>query len=100
MSEERTRDRGSPAAASGNGSLTPDQRQSAVHALGRLASDQVQKRIPPPGLPERDPGFIRATPPRMWLLPSLSFRADLKGRPRMPADGPARLVRNPSGGTL
>src|SRR5947207_2642847 len=100
MSEERTRDRGSRAAASGNGSLTPDQRQSAVHALGRLVSDQVQKRIPTADLDERDPDFIRETLPGMWLLASFYFRADVKGLEKIPADGPVLLVGNHSGGNL
>src|SRR5436309_7449224 len=100
MSEERTRDRGSRAAASGNGSLTPDQRQSAVHALGRLVSDQVQKRIPTADLDERDPDFIRETLPGMWLLASFYFRADVKGLDNIPADGPVLLVGNHSGGNM
>src|SRR5947208_62264 len=99
MSEERTRDRGSRAAASGNGSLTPD-RQSAVHALGRLVSDQVQTRIPTADLDERDPDFIRETLPGMWLLASFYFRADVKGLEKIPADGPVLLVGNHSGGNL
>src|SRR5256886_16189115 len=100
MSEERTRDRGSRAAAGGNGALTPDQRQSAIQALGRLVSDQVQKRIPTADLDERDPDFIRETLPGMWLLASFYFRADVKGLEKIPADGPVLLVGNHSGGNL
>src|SRR5436305_4402188 len=99
MSEERTRDRGSRA-ANGNGALTPDQRQSAVQALGRLMSDQVQKRIPTADLDERDPDYIRETLPGMWLLASLYFRADVKGLEKIPAEGPVLLVGNHSGGNL
>src|SRR5437868_2888349 len=98
MSEERTRDRGSRAARNGNGALTPDQRQSAIQALGRLMSDQVQKRIPAADLDERDPDYIRETLPGMWLLASFYFRADVKGLEKIPAEGPVLLVGNHSGG--
>src|SRR4051795_3653557 len=98
MSEERTRDRGSRAAADGNGALTPDQRQSAIQALGRLMSDQMQKRIPTADLDERDPDYIRETLPGMWLLASFYFRADVQGLDKIPAEGPVLLVGNHSGG--
>src|SRR5947207_10946099 len=100
MSEERTRDRGSRAAADGNGALTPDQRQSAIQALGRLMSDQVQKRIPTADLDERDPDYIRETLPGLWLLASFYFRADVKGLEKIPAEGPVLLVGNHSGGNM
>ena len=100
MSEERTRDRGSRAAADGNGALTPDQRQSAIQALGRLMSDQVQKRIPTADLDERDPDYIRETLPGLWLLASFYFRADVKGLEKIPAEGPVLLVGNHSGGNV
>jgi 1-acyl-sn-glycerol-3-phosphate acyltransferase len=99
MSEESTRDRGSRA-ASGNGALTPDQRQSAIQALGRLLSDQVQRRIPTADLDERDPDYIRETLPGLWLLASFYFRADVKGLEKIPADGPVLLVGNHSGGNV
>src|SRR5256714_361276 len=101
MSEERTRDRGSRAASrDGNGALTPDQRQSAIQALGRLLSDQVQKRIPTADLDERDPDYIRETLPGLWLLASFYFRADVKGLEKIPAEGPVLLVGNHSGGNV
>src|ERR671929_1705717 len=100
MSEERTRDRGSRAARNGNGALTPDQRQSAIQALGRLMADQVQKRIPTADLDERDPDYIRETLPGMWLLASFYFRADVQGLEKIPADGPVLLVGNHSGGNV
>jgi 1-acyl-sn-glycerol-3-phosphate acyltransferase len=99
MSEERTTDRGSRAGG-GNGALTPDQRQSAIQALGRLMSDQVQKRIPTADLDERDPDYIRETLPGLWLLASFYFRADVKGLENIPAEGPVLLVGNHSGGNV
>src|SRR5256714_7836598 len=100
MSEERTRDRGSRATADGNGALTPDQRQSAIRALGRLLSDQVQKRIPSADLDQRDPDYIRETLPGLWLLASFYFRADVRGLENIPADGPVLIVGNHSGGNV
>src|SRR4051812_26366007 len=99
MSEESTRDRGSHAASGdGNGALTQDQRQSVLQALGRLMSDQMQKRIPTADLDERDPDYIRETLAGMWLLASFYFRADVKGLEKIPAEGPVLLVGNHSGG--
>src|SRR5436305_11462769 len=99
MSEERTRDRGSRA-ANGNGALTPDQRQSARQALGRVMADQLQKRIPTADLDERDPDYIRETLPGLWLLASFYFRADVRGLEKIPAEGPVLLVGNHSGGNV
>src|SRR6476469_6689384 len=100
MSEERTRDRGSRAAVGGNGALAPGQRPGAIQALGRLMSDQVQKRIPTADLDERDPDYIRETLPGLWLLASFYFRADVKGLEKIPDKGPVLLVGNHSGGNV
>jgi len=101
MSEERTtKDRGSHAAADGNGALSPDQRQSAVQALGRMLSEQLQSRIPTADLDERDPDYIRETLPGLWLLASFYFRADVQGLEKIPAEGPVLLVGNHSGGNV
>jgi 1-acyl-sn-glycerol-3-phosphate acyltransferase len=98
MSEERTTGRGQ--AASTNGSLSSEQRRSAVQALGRLLSEQVQRRIPAADLDERDPDYIRETLPGLWLLASFYFRADVKGLEKIPAEGPVLLVGNHSGGNV
>jgi 1-acyl-sn-glycerol-3-phosphate acyltransferase len=98
MAEERTR--GTSHAASGNGALNAEQRQSAVQALGRLFTEQVQKRIPTADLDERDPDYIRETLPGLWLLASFYFRADVQGLEKIPAEGPVLLVGNHSGGNV
>jgi 1-acyl-sn-glycerol-3-phosphate acyltransferase len=85
---------------SGNGVLSAEQRQSAVAALGRLLSTQLQRRIPKADLDERDPDYIRETLPGMWLHASLYFRADVSGLEKIPAEGPVLLVGNHSGGNL
>jgi 1-acyl-sn-glycerol-3-phosphate acyltransferase len=101
MSEESTRDRGSHAAGrDGNGSLSQEQRQNVIQALGRLFSEQVQRRIPNADLDERDPDYIRETLPGLWLLASFYFRADVKGLEKIPAEGPVLLVGNHSGGNV
>jgi 1-acyl-sn-glycerol-3-phosphate acyltransferase len=98
MSEGSTRDRSH--AAAGNGALSHEQRQSVAQALGRLFSEQVQKRIPTADLDERDPDYIRETLPGLWLLASFYFRADVKGMEKIPAEGPVLLVGNHSGGNM
>jgi 1-acyl-sn-glycerol-3-phosphate acyltransferase len=100
MSEERTRGSSRSHAANGNGALTHDQRRTVVQVLGRLFSEQVQKRIPTADLDERDPDYIRETLPGLWLLASFYFRADVKGLENIPADGPVLLVGNHSGGNV
>jgi 1-acyl-sn-glycerol-3-phosphate acyltransferase len=95
MAEEQTR-RGR--SHTGNGALTHEQRQTVVQALGRMLSEQVQKRIPTADLDERDPDYIRDTLPGMWLLASFYFRADVQGLEKIPAEGPVLLVGNHSGG--
>src|SRR3954447_14526732 len=98
MSEGSTKDRSH--AASGNGSLSAEQRQNIAQALGRLFSEQVQRRIPQADLDERAPDYIRETLPGLWLLASFYFRADVQGMEKIPADGPVLLVGNHSGGNV
>ena len=98
MAEERSRTR--TASHAGNGALSQDQRQSVVQAIGRVLSEQVQRRIPVADLDERDPDYIRETLPGLWLLASFYFRADVKGMEKIPAEGPVLLVGNHSGGNV
>src|SRR3954469_4757831 len=84
----------------GNGAVPPEQRANAIQALGRLLSEEVQRRIPSADLDERDPDYIRETMAGAWLLASFYFRADVKGLEKIPAEGPVLLVGNHSGGNL
>src|SRR5439155_7975608 len=48
----------------------------------------------------RDPDYIREALPRLWLLCSLWFRAEVRGLGNVPEEGPVLLVGNHSGGNL
>ena len=61
-------------------------------------AEQAQRRVPAADLDERDPDYIRETLPRLWMLASLYFRAEVRGLANIPADGPVLLVGNHSGG--
>jgi 1-acyl-sn-glycerol-3-phosphate acyltransferase len=67
--------------------------------VGRLR-DFLASRVPPADLDERDPDYIREALPRLWLLCSLWFRADVRGLGNVPEEGPVLLVGNHSGGNL
>ena len=58
----------------------------------------VTGRVPTADLDERDPDYIRESLPRLWLLSSLYFRAEVRGLGNVPASGPVLLVGNHSGG--
>jgi 1-acyl-sn-glycerol-3-phosphate acyltransferase len=71
-----------------------------VGRLVRSVASQVQQRIPPADLDERDPDYIRESLPRLWLLASLWFRGEVRGMGNVPEDGPVLLVGNHSGGNM
>ena len=68
--------------------------------LVRAVAGQVQTRIPPADLDERDPDYIRENLPRLWLLSSLWFRGEVRGLGNIPEDGPVLMVGNHSGGNM
>jgi 1-acyl-sn-glycerol-3-phosphate acyltransferase len=68
--------------------------------LVRAVAGQVQTRIPPADLDERDPDYIRENLPRLWLLSSLWFRGEVRGLGNIPEEGPVLMVGNHSGGNL
>ncbi len=70
-----------------------------ARALAAVA-EQAQRRVPAADLDERDPDYIRETLPRLWILASLYFRAEVRGLERIPEEGAALLVGNHSGGNL
>ena len=67
------------------------------------AAARVRKAViqgEPPDLAARDPEFIRAQLPGMWVLASLYFRAEVRGLDRIPEDRPVLFVGNHSGGNM
>ncbi len=72
----------------------------ALDWVGSGLAEQFRQRIPRADLDERDPDYIRETLPRLWLIASLYFRADVRGLENVPAEGPVLLVGNHSGGNL
>jgi 1-acyl-sn-glycerol-3-phosphate acyltransferase len=81
--------------AQGAGSLG----QMLTRLIGAIA-EEAQRRVPTADLDERDPDYIRETLPRLWMLASLYFRADVRGLQNIPEEGPVLLVGNHSGGNL
>jgi 1-acyl-sn-glycerol-3-phosphate acyltransferase len=73
---------------------------TAPTRLGRLAARAVAGRIPTADLDERDPDYIRESLPRLWLLASIYFRAEVRGLGNIPEEGPVLLVGNHSGGNV
>jgi 1-acyl-sn-glycerol-3-phosphate acyltransferase len=69
--------------------------ERAIRAVARSG-----ERMPAADLDERDPDYIRDSLPRLWLLASLWFRAEVRGLGNIPAAGPVLLVGNHSGGAL
>jgi 1-acyl-sn-glycerol-3-phosphate acyltransferase len=63
-------------------------------------AELVKSRVPAADLDERDPDYIRESLPRLWLLASLYFRAEVRGLGNVPEDGPVLLVGNHSGGNV
>ena len=81
-------------------SAQADSLRSVAGRMLRGLAAQVQRRVPPADLDERDPDYIRETLPRMWLLASLYFRGEVRGLGNVPDEGPVLLVGNHSGGNL
>ena len=52
------------------------------------------------GSTPRDPHYIRKTLPALRAMSDVYFRPEVRGLENIPADGPALLVGNHSGGTL
>ena len=87
--------------ASRNGHVTDEVQRGSLSSrlIGALAG-QVQRRIPPADLDERDPDYIRESLPGLWLLATLWFRAEVRGLENIPEDGAVLLVGNHSGGNM
>jgi 1-acyl-sn-glycerol-3-phosphate acyltransferase len=73
---------------------------AATADLVQGVAELVKSRVPAADLDERDPDYIRESLPRLWLLASLYFRAEVRGLGNVPEEGPVLLVGNHSGGNL
>src|SRR3954464_11876296 len=73
---------------------------AATADLVQGVAELVKSRVPAADLDERDPDYIRESLPRLWLLASLYFRAEVRGLGHVPEEGPVLLVGNHSGGNL
>jgi 1-acyl-sn-glycerol-3-phosphate acyltransferase len=62
--------------------------------------DTVSRRSVADPFALRDPEYIQRTLPALRLSSELYFRADVRGLEKVPAEGPALLVGNHSGGTM
>ena len=51
-------------------------------------------------LDDRDPDYIRANLPTLWLMTSIWFRGEVRNMGNVPEDKPVLLVSNHSGGNL
>jgi len=68
----------------------------ALPAAGSLKA--LVPRFRKGNLDDRDPDVMRETLPGLWLLVSLWFRPDVRGLHHLPAEGPALIVGNHTGG--
>jgi 1-acyl-sn-glycerol-3-phosphate acyltransferase len=73
---------------------------AATADLVQGVAELVKSRVPAADLDERDPDYIRESLPRLWLLASLYFRAEVRGLGNVPEEGAVLLVGNHSGGNL
>jgi 1-acyl-sn-glycerol-3-phosphate acyltransferase len=89
-----------PEPAADEPTSAPPAAPSLLERALRTVAGQLQQRVPPADLDERDPDYIRETLPRMWLLASLYFRGEVRGLGNIPDEGPVLLVGNHSGGNL
>jgi len=92
--EQRT-----PGARAGPAAYTFAPMAATADLLSGVA-ELVKSRVPAADLDERDPDYIRESLPRLWLLASLYFRAEVRGLGNVPEEGPVLLVGNHSGGNV
>ena len=82
---------------------TKEEPQGPGSLPGRLVSAvsaALAARIPAADLDDRDPDYIRANLPGLWLLTSLYYRGEVRGLGNIPEEGGVLLVGNHSGGNM
>jgi len=76
---------------------------SRLGGAGRALSESIGGRMSnalTADLDDRDPDYIRANLPALWLLTSIWFRGEVRNLGNIPEDRPVLLVGNHSGGNL
>jgi len=68
-------------------------------AAKRFVEERVSKRLSA-HLEDRDPDYLREALPLLWLISTFYFRAEVRDIGNVPADRPALLVGNHSGGNV
>jgi 1-acyl-sn-glycerol-3-phosphate acyltransferase len=68
-------------------------------AAKRFVEERVSNRLSA-HLEDRDPDYLREALPLLWLISTFYFRAEVRDIGNVPADRPALLVGNHSGGNV
>lgn len=71
-----------------------------LEAAAEDVTETVRRRNGTDPFAHRDPQYIQQTLPALRLASDRYFRADVRGLEKIPAQGPALLVGNHSGGTM
>ncbi len=75
------------------------ERQAVASAAVRFLRERVSRRLDA-RLEDRDPDYLREALPLLWLIATFYFRAEVRDVGNVPADRPALLVGNHSGGNV
>lgn len=75
------------------------ERRAVASAAMRFVKDRFSGRLEG-GLEDRDPDYLREMLPLLWLVATFYFRAEVRDIGNVPADRPALLVGNHSGGNV
>jgi 1-acyl-sn-glycerol-3-phosphate acyltransferase len=75
------------------------ERQAVASAAMRFVRERVSSRLEA-RLEDRDPDYLREALPLLWLIATFYFRAEVRDIGNVPADRPALLVGNHSGGNV
>jgi len=77
----------------------PSRPRGLRDAVLGYARERVSRRLSA-RLEDRDPDYLRESLPWLWLLSTFYFRAEVRDLGNIPADRPALLVGNHSGGNI
>jgi 1-acyl-sn-glycerol-3-phosphate acyltransferase len=75
------------------------ERRAVASAAMRFVRERVSRRLEA-RLEDRDPDYLREMLPLLWLIATFYFRAEVRDIGNVPAERPALLVGNHSGGNV